>query len=149
MWSLAADPQRSVAFLTARLRGLPAAAPHRIPKLVADLDSANFKTRVAAEQQLEGLGKLAMPALNETLARSTSLEMNRRIEKILAKREAPIKAPDALRALRAIEVLERIGSAEARQGLDEVARQATESYFQQEARAAAQRLAKRSPVPSR
>jgi RNA polymerase sigma factor (sigma-70 family) len=149
IWSLAADPERSVPFLVARLRGLPAADPQRIPKLVADLDSANFKARVAAEQQLEGLGKLAMPTLYEALARSASLEMNRRIEKILAKREAPIQAPEVLRALRAIEVLERIGSPEARRGLDEVARQVTEPYFQQEAKAAAVRLLKRSPEPSR
>jgi hypothetical protein len=143
IWSLAADPHRAAPFLLSKLRGLLATEPQRIPKLVSALDSANYKARVAAEKQLIGHAKLAVPSLNEALDRSASLEVRRRIELILAKREAPFQVPDVLRMLRALEVLEHIGSPEARRALDEVARQETEPYFRAEARAAAERLAKR------
>jgi RNA polymerase sigma factor (sigma-70 family) len=144
VWSLAADPQRSVPFLVGRLRDLPPVTePKRIPGLVADLDSPNFKTRQTAEGQLEALGKLAEPALRESLARPASLEVRRRIEKVLAKREVPALASEVVRALRALEALECVGSPEARRGLEEVARQAPERYYREQARAAAERLSKR------
>jgi WD40 repeat protein len=144
VWSLAADPQRSVPFLVGRLRDLPpVTGPKRIPGLVADLDSPNFQTRQTAEGQLEVLGKLAEPALREILVRPASLEVRRRIEKVLAKREVPALAPEVVRALRALEALECVGSPEARQGLEEVARQAPERYYREQARVAAERLSKR------
>jgi hypothetical protein len=146
VWSFTADPTRSVPFLMKQVRGLPPITePQRIPKLVADLDSANFNARQAATKELETLGKLAEPALREVLARSASLEVSRRIEKVLAKREGPVLPPELVRALRALEALEHVGSAEARRGLGEVAQHAAERYVREEARAAAARLAKRTP----
>jgi RNA polymerase sigma factor (sigma-70 family) len=146
VWAFTADPQRSVPFLVTRLRGLsPVTKPQRIPKLVADLDSAIFQDRQTAMKELEVLGKLAEPALREVLARGASLEVRRRIERVLAKRETPIQAPELLRAVRALEALECVGSPEARRGLEEVAQLASERYIREEANAAAARLAKRGP----
>jgi hypothetical protein len=148
VWALAADPARSVPFLVAKLRDPPAAEVPPIPRLITDLGGANFKAREAAEKQLEALGKRAEPALREVLAGSAPLETRRRIEKILTRREAPIQAPDLLRSLRGIEALECAGGPEARRGLDAVARHAAERYFREEAKAAAERLGKRSPGPT-
>jgi RNA polymerase sigma factor (sigma-70 family) len=149
IWSLTADPQRAVPFLVGRLRDLPPITePKRIPKMVADLDSANFQTRQTAAKELEALGKLAGPALREVLARPASLEVRRRIENVLAKREVPILAPEVVRALRALEALECVGSPAARRGLEVIAKHAAERYIREEANAAAARLAKRGPGPS-
>jgi hypothetical protein len=56
----------------------------------------------------------------------------------------PILAPEVVRVLRALEARECIGSSEARRGLEEVARQAPERYYREQAKAAAARLAKRA-----
>jgi RNA polymerase sigma factor (sigma-70 family) len=150
VWAFTADPQRAVPFLVGRLRGLrPATEPQRIPQLVADLDSARFQARQTAAKELEALGKLAEPALREVLARPASLEVRRRIEKVLAKREVPMLAPEVVRVLRALETLECIGSPEARRGLDDIAKHAPERYFREEASAAAARLSKRGRAGSR
>jgi len=140
VWALNADPQLAVGFLSARLRELPKPDPQQMPRLVADLDSQSFETRESAEKKLKALGKLAVPALNEASARKVSLEASRRIEALLENREAAIQSPEALQILRALEVLEHIGTPAARDALEFFANQTSDSYFRQEARAASARL---------
>jgi RNA polymerase sigma factor (sigma-70 family) len=144
IWAFSADPRQAVPFIAERLRELPPADPQRIPQLVADLDSPNFKLREVAEKRLEALGKLAEPSLRAALTRLVSLEVRRRIEKLLDKREAAVHSPATLQTLRALEALEHVGTPEARQALDSFAKQAPAVYFQQEAKAAAERILKRS-----
>jgi WD40 repeat protein len=145
IWSLTADPSNAVPFLAERLRNLAGPDPRLMTKFVADLDSQSFETREAAEKKLEELGKLAAPALREALARRVSLDARRRIERLLEKREAPIQSPEALQALRAIEVLEHVRTPEARQVLDDFASQTSQVYYKREARAASGRLVKQLP----
>jgi RNA polymerase sigma factor (sigma-70 family) len=144
IWSLAADPKGTVPFIVERVRDLSTPDAQRISQFIADLDSESFRSREAAEMKLEGLGNLAAPALREALAPGVPLEVRRRIDRLLEKRESPIQSPEALQALRAIEVLERVGTPAARQALDNFASQTSEAYFQQEARMATQRLLKQS-----
>src|SRR5262249_14935920 len=141
--SLTADPKQAVPFIGEHLRDLAASDPKRIPKLIADLDSQSFETREAAEKKLEALNKLAEPALREAIAGRVSLEVRRRSERLLEKREASIKSAQVLQVLRAIEALERIGTAAAQRALRDFARRTSEAYFQQEAEAALDRLGKR------
>jgi dipeptidyl aminopeptidase/acylaminoacyl peptidase len=141
IWLLTADSKKAVA-LAERLRNLPGPDSQGIAKLVADLDGQRFETREAAEKKLAGLGKLTAPALREALAHQVSLESRRRIEGLLEKREAAIQSPEALQVLRAIEVLEHVGTPAARQVLDDLASQTSRTYYQQEAKAASERLMK-------
>jgi RNA polymerase sigma factor (sigma-70 family) len=144
LWLFTTDPKRAVPFITGRLYELPPGDPQRIPKLAADLDSPLFKAREAAERKLQALGKLAEPGLRAVLAGRISLEFRRRIENLLAKREEPIQSPQVLQTLRAIEALEHMPMPESRRGLEEFARHTSEAHFQEQARAAADRLSKRA-----
>jgi RNA polymerase sigma factor (sigma-70 family) len=148
IWTLAADPTKAVPFVVERLRDQPGADPQRIRQWIAELDSKEFKARQTAEKQLEALGKLAEPALRETLARQVSLEFSQRIRKLLQKREAAIPSPAMLQALRAMEALEHVGSMEARQALQQIAKETADDYYRQEAHAAALRLEKRAGSPN-
>ncbi|MCI0460403.1 MAG: PQQ-binding-like beta-propeller repeat protein [Gemmataceae bacterium] len=143
-WSLAAVPARSIPFLAERLRPVPLVGAERIARLVADLDSARYSTRQQAERELQKLGDLAEPALRRTLEANPSLEMRRRIEALLERAEGPISAPEPLRSLRAVEVLERIGTPEARRVLQRLADGEPEALVTREARAALQRLERRA-----
>jgi hypothetical protein len=124
-----------------RLREARGPDPAQIAESVADLDSKSFEAREAAESKLKQLGKVAVPALDEALARGVSLEAQRRIERLLEKREAPIQSPEALQILRALEALEHVGTPAARKALANCASQTSQSYFGREARAAVERLA--------
>lgn len=65
------------------------------------------------------------------------------IDELLDKLPGPVTSPDRLRILRGVEVLEAIGSPEARRALEALARAPSNAYLADDAKAALERLAKR------
>ena len=143
VWSLAAAPEQAVPLLRERLR--PAAAPEggQLDRLLTDLDSDRFEARAKASARLEELGELAEPALRKALQGQPAPEVRRRVEGLLANLEGPVTAPEKLRPLRALEVLEQIGTPEARRLLQELSRGAPDARETKEAKASLERLTKR------
>jgi hypothetical protein len=111
--------------------------------LLADLDSDRFAARDEARKGLEEMGELALDALRKALADTPKPEARRRIEALLEKQRGPITRPEALRALRAVAVLEDIATREARQILAALAKGAPEARLTKEAKSSLERLAKR------
>lgn len=124
VWRLADAPHDALTLLRRRVKPSPTAAADLKRKLLADLDSDSFAAREAAAKRLKELGLQAEPALRAALKAKPSLEQRRRIEPILAAlSEMPEKlSSEELRQLRALIVLERIGSPEARRLLEEAAK---------------------------
>jgi RNA polymerase sigma factor (sigma-70 family) len=143
---LADAPHLSLPLLRERLRPMPAVDSQGNAKLVKDLDSARFADRENAARSLETLGELAVPELEKALQSTTSLEVRRRVERLLDKARGPVLQPDAIRSLRAVEVLDSIGTEEARSVLASLAQGAPEARLTREARASLARLAKRTIV---
>ena len=116
MRRLAAGPAEAVPFLAGRVQPAPPseATPEVLAKLFADLDAARFAVREAASQKLVRLGGPARPPVIEALKRTDlPAETRERLEKVKADLDQPVNLDDWVRSLRAIEVMERIGSAEA------------------------------------
>jgi RNA polymerase sigma factor (sigma-70 family) len=136
---LARRPAAAVALLTGRFRPTPTPADPALAALVKDLDSEAFATREEATRKLRDYGAKAEPALRRELAATISPEVKRRIEEILAAIAPPLLrlplAGDTLRGVRAIEVLERAGTPEARQLLQGWAEQTKDMHLAAEARA--------------
>jgi hypothetical protein len=145
LWALAAAPGRAVSFLRERLRPVPPVEKARLARLVADLGSERFTIRERATRELERLGDVAVPALKRTLEGGGGLELRRRAEQLLHKANGPVTEPERLRPLLAVEALERIGTAEAREILEDLVRGAPGARLTEESRAALRRLAKQSP----
>jgi RNA polymerase sigma factor (sigma-70 family) len=140
---LGAAPGPAVRFLRERLRPVVEAPPEQLRPLIADLDSPEFPRREAATNQLTAFGERAGPALRAALDAGPSVEKRRRIEQILRTHNAP-PSGEALRHLRAVEALERIGTDDAREVLATLARGVTGARLTREAEAALQRLGRRS-----
>jgi RNA polymerase sigma factor (sigma-70 family) len=140
--ALTAHPQLAVKLLKERLPADQAtgAEPDRVRQLLNDLDSPQFAVRDQAYRELERLGYAAAPTLISALKGPVTLEQSRRIEKLLDRLEKSVPGADDLRVLRAVEVLERIASAEARQLLEVWAQGAAVARLTQEAQAALERL---------
>ncbi|MCI0739227.1 MAG: WD40 repeat domain-containing protein [Gemmataceae bacterium] len=135
--------QHSVQLFGERLRPIPAPEAKHIEALLTNLDSDHFAVRDRAKEELLLLADLAEPALLRCLDKELSLESRRRAEAVLAVVQGPITDPERLRALRAVEALEYIGTMEARQVLQTLAKGAAEARVTREARESLKRIGTR------
>jgi hypothetical protein len=147
IWTLAAAGNLGVPYLAERLRTVTADVKARlakVPQLLRDLDEDAFAVRKKARVELARLGVVAEPALRQALAKSPSVEMRRSLEDLLKAVEGKhygLYGGELLRGVRAVEVLEQIGTPEACAALKALAAGAgTESALTNEARAALERL---------
>jgi WD40 repeat protein len=123
LWALAAAPEHALAVLRERLK--PTKDPNlaRIEALASQLDSADFRTRAAASDELRRLPESALPALHKARKLAKSLEHTRRLDEVIAELQTRTDFPGAanVREFRALEVLERIGTEEARKQVAAIA----------------------------
>jgi hypothetical protein len=131
MRALAARPERAVPFLRRRLEPVPAPDPRRLARLLAELDSEEFAQREEATRELGRLAETAEAVLRKALAGGPSPEARRRIDGLLDRLREERLRPSAerRRAVRAVEVLEQVGDAGAREGLAALARGAPEAQL--------------------
>jgi WD40 repeat protein len=141
---LPATPAESIPFLRDRLRRA-AAAEDQVRRLIADLDDDTFAVREKASRELDNLGPEAVIALRLALQGSPSAEARARIERALAKRKIPQgeQGFQPRSVLLSLAILEEIGTPDARQVLEELAKGSQQSTVTREARATLERLAKR------
>jgi WD40 repeat protein len=144
MQSLTSSPGASGPLLQRQLRPVPRVDADRLARLIADLDSERFEARDRAATELEKLGDAVELALRGALKKNPPAEVRRRLERLLDGLDARAASGDGLRTLRAVEVLERIGTPEARAVLRQVADGAPDARLTAEARTSLQRL-DRSP----
>jgi WD40 repeat protein len=144
VWGLAEAPKTTVAFLKGRLRPVEVASPAEIDRLIADLGHKRFQVRDRAMQRLRRLGDAPEAALRKALTAGLELEAIRRLETLLRPINDPLQSAEPLRAGRAVEVLELIGTPEARQVLQSLAKGAEDAALTREARASLRRLARRA-----
>jgi Tol biopolymer transport system component len=145
LWEMVAAPAEAVPFLAERLRPVLPADPMRTERMIRDLDSDQFDVRERAARDLEAQAESAAPALRRALRGKPAPELRRRLERLLADLEEV--SPQNLRLYRAVEVLEQVGSREARQVLQTLARGAPEVGLTREAKAALDRMIRR-PAPA-
>jgi hypothetical protein len=130
--------------IAARVKDLPAApgalTAKRLAELLKELDSDDFETREAATRELAAADAKASDELRKLLKEGkVSPEARRRIESAVEQidaRGSGVSGP-ALRWLRAVEVLERVGTPEARKVLEKIA--AADGPIADEAKASLER----------
>jgi RNA polymerase sigma factor (sigma-70 family) len=141
---LASSPRRAVAFLGKQLETTTRVDTTRAERLIADLDDERFEVRSKATKELEALGDAARPALRKALAGNSSAEARRRLSALLDRLDSSSPPAETVRQVRAVEALELIGGLEARRWLEKLAAGPPEMSLTQEAKVAAERLAKRT-----
>lgn len=141
--ALIAAPAQTVPFLKEKLPVGGTTDPKRVARLIADLEADSFATREGASNELAELGKAVEPALQRAMQGNPTAEVRRRLQEILEKvKEGAVKVNPA-RGGRALEVLEHVGNAEARQVLEALAKGDENSPLARGARATLERLARR------
>src|SRR5207302_2531801 len=113
-----------------------------IARLIGDPNSATFAKRQKAMKALASLHEVAEGALESVLQGDPPTELRLRVQQLLERVKRGDAPAERLRALRAVEVLEMIGTAEARQVLRALARGAARDLLTEQAQAATERLKK-------
>jgi WD40 repeat protein len=149
MGKLTASPGDALPYLREHLRPVRPVTAKRLANLITELDSDHFQVREDAARELQQLGELASSACRTALAARPSPELRRRLQPLVERQSQERLIPSAanLRAVRAVEVLEAIGTAEARRHLEELAAGAPEARLTREARAALDRLMRGAAAP--
>jgi hypothetical protein len=132
---LASDPETALPLLRRQLRPEKIEARWLADRL-ADLDSDDFATREAATRELQRVVESVEADLQKARARATSPEVRRRLDDVLEAPRAAVPPPEVVRTLRAVAVLERIGSDAAKELLATLAAGTSGAPLTREARAA-------------
>jgi WD40 repeat protein len=139
MRDFAAVPGEAVAWIQARVKPAPPLDVKHVAELLRQLDDDQFEVRDKANGELLQLGESALPLLEKALAGKLSAETRRRLENLHGKLTEVGLHGDRLRFFRAVEVLERIGTPQARAVLQALADGAPEALVTTSARAALKR----------
>lgn len=142
VFTLAADSEQSVPFLDRHLQAT-LLDPQQVRRWIADLDSDTFAVREAAQRELEQWGEVVAAALKKALRDKPSLEARKRMERLLADMTSRAPSGKYLAVLRALIVLERIGTPAARRVLEKMAQGNTLDRRTRAAKSALKRLASR------
>jgi RNA polymerase sigma factor (sigma-70 family) len=140
IWTLGDSPKEAVPFLKERVKPAEEVDPKLVQRLLADLDSDQFATRDKAAKELATLGERIHPALRKVLEGKPSEEVRTRVKAILE--EPAVPSGESLRTIRAIQVLERIGTEEASGLLKKLAAGAEGARETREAKDALVRLSR-------
>jgi hypothetical protein len=141
--ALVANPASTLVWLDEHLRPVPRPDERRIARLLADLDDPRFPVRRKAADDLAAAAEAAESSLRRALDQGPSLEVRKAIQRMLEclKNNRLYPPPERLRTARAVEVLEEIGSQEARRLLTTLGAGAPEAMLTVDARGALKRLA--------
>jgi RNA polymerase sigma factor (sigma-70 family) len=137
---LVAAPRDTLAFLKPRLKPAASIDMKRVEELLSQLNSEQFQTRKKAEDELSKLDSQIVPAIEKSLTANLPLEPKLRLEELRNKLTRMTLEGDRLQAYRAIEVLELIGTSEARQLLQMLVDGAPGALVTVNAKAALKRL---------
>ncbi len=148
MRRLADAPRDGVPFLGNRLKplyagGLPEEATLR--GLLTRLDSNRFQEREKASEDIARLGRVVKPFLVKALKAGPSLEVRRRLERLLEGMSDHEATAEEVRQLRALEVLEGIGTEEARRVAAPLTEERAGTLVSRAARATLARWKKMAP----
>ena len=136
---LISAPETASVFLDHHLRPT-ADQTERIRGLIETLNDDDFTKRDAASNELEQLGQLAEAELRRRLSEKPAPETRNRVETLLDDMRI-VRSAEERRQMRAVWVLEQIGSGEARKTLKQLAGGAQAGRGKRsEAKAALQRL---------
>jgi WD40 repeat protein len=95
--------------------------PRIVNRFLDRLDAMRFADRQKAVSELEAMDFQAEPFLRRAADTGTSAETRRATSRLLERLDGPVSTPDLLRGLRAVEILQRIGTSDARQLLEKLA----------------------------
>jgi WD40 repeat protein len=144
IWRLASSPKEAILVLKKHLKAVEktTVTEKQIAQWILQLDNDDFDKREKATRELEGAGPQAKAALQKALdGGKLSNEAKGRVENLLQRLAKPRDdSAEMIQPLRAIEVLEHLATAEAKELLTTLANGDPDALLTREAKSALERL---------
>jgi WD40 repeat protein len=146
---LIAHPDEAAQLLAARLKPVTVDF-QQIDRYIRDLDANSFDARKTATEELTKMEDVPEAKLRNVLAGKPALEIRRRVEEILKEIERGKLEPTGrhLQSLRAVEVLEHIGTPEAKSILDRLTKGTSGLGLTEDAKSSLKRIKKKEAKSS-
>ena len=138
--TLASSPKETVAWIGEQLKPVGPHDVKHVDDLIGRLDDNRYVVRQKATAELLKIGERVVPALDNILAGNPTLEARLRLQDLRKRMTGLVLNGQRLQGYRAVEVLERIGTPQARQLLQAFAGGAAGATLTVQARAAIERL---------
>jgi hypothetical protein len=132
-------PEQAVTWIKEHVKPAVPLDKERGIALIAKLDDNRYKVREAAMADLFKMGEQVVPLLDEALAKNPSQEAQTRLESVRGKLTSLALQGERLRAYRAVELLDLIGTPAARQHLEALAEGAPAAFVTECAKSALKR----------
>jgi hypothetical protein len=140
IWQIVVEASDAVPFLKQRLSKVPPPDASKLRQLIGDLGSERYSVREIAARELDRLGDVAGPALEEALAGRPAVDLRDRLTALLGHIETRQWDGERLRASRSIRALEYAGTPAARQILEELSKGADGAEITRDARHSLNRM---------
>jgi hypothetical protein len=138
VWTLASAPEQAISLLSKHLPLVSPPDERIVARLIEDLNSDDFSVRQRASEELSKHADVVAPALRRALDGKPALEVRRRLQQSLD--QSRDWTSERLRDHRAIQALEHIGTRQAKEVLQALAKGASKARRTEEAQAALMRL---------
>jgi WD40 repeat protein len=145
MRTMVAYSEHTISFLKPLLSPVSDQDLEPIRHLIDLLDDEDFNTRRSAANKLNQLGADVSPLLRQAFTSKLSIEARRQIETILQD-AVFLRSPETIRQIRAIQILEHIGTPDARFLLERLAKGTPLAPQTVYAKAALKRMTTRLPI---
>jgi WD40 repeat protein len=143
--TLVANPKKAIEYIGGQLKAPASLDRDRIVSLIKSLGSADFDIREKATEVLLAGSELVEKVLRDALKnKPLGAEAKTRVEQILRVMETRTKDGESYRRQMALEILERIGTPEAKDILKALAGGPTEAEMTNEAKTSLERFAQRA-----
>jgi WD40 repeat protein len=137
---LTSGGDKTTAYFKERLKVIPEPDAKRVKALLNDLDNDQPAVRDSATKELEVLGRAVEGALRQRLKGDVTSEVKARLTRLLDRVNSGQLTREEQAALRAVAVLDQIGSSSARELLEKLAAGAIEADLTRQAKQALSRL---------
>ena len=139
VWAMWNEPANAVATIREHLKPARAPSVKQLAALIEDLGSKEFVKREDAQMRLRGFGQTIEASVRDAASRATNPEQKRRLNQLLTDwQSVASRTPDEVRAIRCVQVLERITFPEAKKLLRELAQGEPTAILTREAQRALQ-----------
>jgi hypothetical protein len=140
MVRMAGDPTATAKHIQKNLKPTTSVDAKSLDKVFADLDADAISVREKATQMLDEFGRVAVQASRARLQTIRSEEVKSRLTQFIERQEREELNSEELRAFRAVELLESLGSEEARKVLEQLAKGERSAWLTIESTRALSRL---------